>query len=207
MASRYGVPRGRPPLRRYRGRVPLDEAETPTPTPTPTPSSSERQGSRPLISVPPAPRAGARLGRLLLADKRGLTAAGGVAVAVLAGLLGGVIDVITGSGLRGVFAAAFVVGCIFAALAVHREDLFAVVVMPPLVYVVLVLLASATERSGGSGSWLSRQILELATALILSAPVLFLATGGALIVALLRGRGARSTTRQTASPGVPSRAS
>ena len=37
-------------------------------------------------------------------DRRGLTATGAVALALLAGLVGGAVDVLTGSGLREVFA-------------------------------------------------------------------------------------------------------
>jgi hypothetical protein len=107
------------------------------------------------------------------------------------GLAGGAVDVLTGPGLREVFAVSFVLGCVAAALAVHREDLLASVVMPPLVYVVLVLVGGAVERTAGGGSMLSRQVIELANALILGAPVLMAATGAALLVALVRWKGAR----------------
>lgn len=120
-------------------------------------------------------------------DRRGLTAAGGVALALAAGLVGGAVDVLTGSGLREVFAVAFVAGCLAAAALVHREDLLAAVVMPPLVYVVLALVAGAVERTAGSaGSLLMQQVLELANALVLGAPVLMAATLAALVVAVVR---------------------
>ena len=119
-------------------------------------------------------------------DRRGLTATGAVAVALLLGLLGGAVDVLTGSGLREVFAVSFVSGCLVAALMVHREDLLATVVMPPLVYVVLALAAGAVERTMGTGSFLTQQALELANALVLGAPVLAAATLAALVVAVVR---------------------
>lgn len=121
-------------------------------------------------------------------DRRGLTAGGAVAVALLLGVVGGAVDVLTGPGLREVFAISFVVGCVIAALTVHREDLLAAVVMPPLVYVVLVLLGGLVERTASTGSWLTQQAIELVNALVLGAPVLLTATGLALVVALVRRR-------------------
>jgi hypothetical protein len=124
-------------------------------------------------------------------DRRGLTATGAVVLALALGVAGGAVDVMTGSGLRTVFAVCFVAGCVLAALTVHREDLVAAVVMPPLVYVVLAVLAGLVERSSASGSFLVQQVLELASALVLGAPVLMAATGAALLVALARWYGGR----------------
>ncbi|MCA1710413.1 MAG: hypothetical protein LC789_01750 [Actinobacteria bacterium] len=130
-------------------------------------------------------RAGAPHGAHVI-DRRGLTAAGAVAVALLLGAAGGLVDVLTGPGLRTVFAICFVAGCALAALVVHREDLLAAVVMPPLVYVVLALLAGAFSEATAAGSLLTRQALELASALVLGAPVLLTATAVALVIALAR---------------------
>ena len=120
-------------------------------------------------------------------DKRGLTAVGAVTVALVLGAAGGLIDVLTGPGLRTVFAICFVAGCAFAALKVHREDLLATIVMPPLVYVALALLAGAFSKTAPVGGWVTRQALELATSLILGAPVLLTATGVAFVIAVVRG--------------------
>ena len=119
-------------------------------------------------------------------DRRGLTAAGAVTLALLLGMVGGSIDVATGRGLRVVFAICFVLGCALAALLVHREDLKAAVIMPPLLYVVLALVAGAVGSTGGNGSFLTRETLELVQALVIGAPVLFTATGVAAVVALAR---------------------
>lgn len=135
----------------------------------------------------PQPSSGHSLhGTPSVGDRRGLTATGAVAVALALGLIGGAIDVFTGPGLREVFAVCFVAGCVLAALTVHREDLFAAVVMPPLVYVVLALLGGAVERTAGPGSFLTQQALELVNALVLGAPVLLTATGASLAVAVVR---------------------
>lgn len=121
-----------------------------------------------------------------VADRRGLTAAGAVTLALLLGGVGGAVDVATGRGFRAVFAICFVLGCALAALLVHREDLKAAVVMPPLLYVVLALVAGAVGSSGGNNSLVARETLELVQALVIGAPVLFTATGAASVVALVR---------------------
>ena len=125
------------------------------------------------------------------ADRRGLTAAGAVALALALGLAGGAYDVLTGPGLRAVFAVCFVAGCGLAALLVHREDLKAAVVMPPLVYVAIALVAGAVDRTAGGGGLLTRQALGLVNAVVLGAPVLLGGTALALVVALARGMGRR----------------
>ena len=122
-----------------------------------------------------------------IADRRGLTAAGAAVVMLALGAVGGAYDVLTGPGLRAVFAVFFVLGCALAAVAVHREHLRPVVVMPPLVYAVLALTASAIEGWGGAGSFLQGQVLELTNAIVLGAPVLVFGFLATLLIALLRG--------------------
>lgn len=121
-----------------------------------------------------------------VADKRGLTAFGAVAIAMGLGLAGGIFDVVTGPGLRTVFTVSFVLGCALAAALVHREDLLATVVMPPLLYVALALFAAAVEFSGVTGGWLSHQVSESVTALILGTWTLVSAVAAAALVAVYR---------------------
>ncbi|HEU0129862.1 MAG TPA: DUF6542 domain-containing protein [Mycobacteriales bacterium] len=121
-----------------------------------------------------------------LADTRGLTAAGAVAVALGFGIVGGTIDVLTGEGLRAAFAVLFVLGCAVAAYKVHREDLLAAVVIPPLAYVALAFAANLGSRTTIGGSFVKQQVLELMTALVTKAPALLIATGLAAAIALWR---------------------
>lgn len=123
-----------------------------------------------------------------VADKRGLTATGAVTIALVLGLVGAVIDVNTGIGLRGSFAACFIVGSALAALLVHREDLKASVIMPPLTYCVLALIGEAIGRTQVAGSFVKQQALELVSALILGAPTLYAATALAAVIAIVRAR-------------------
>lgn len=131
-----------------------------------------------------------------VADRRGLTAAGAVLLVLALGLAGGAYDLSTGSGLGLAFAACFVTGCALAAALVHREDLTAAVILPPLAYVVLALGAGAVSGGAGSGSLLVRQGLELFNTLVLGAPVLAGATVLSLVIALGRWlAGRRSGSR------------
>lgn len=142
--------------------------------------------------------AGAHVG-----DDRGLTATGAVAVAVGAGVLGATIDVLTGEGLRTTFAVLFVLGCAVAAYKVHREDLAAAVVIPPLAYVALAFAAALGRASGVGGSWVTQQILELFAALVLGAPALLLATGAAALVAGARRAVLRAAAASSRAPAPP----
>ncbi|MCW2545449.1 MAG: hypothetical protein JWM40_3001 [Frankiales bacterium] len=123
-----------------------------------------------------------------VADRRGLTATGAVAIALTLGVIGALIDINTGRGLRTVFALCFIVGSALAALLVHREDLKASVIMPPLTYCVLALIGAGIGHTEAAGSLIKTQGLELVSALVIGAPVLYIATGLALVIAAVRAK-------------------
>ena len=126
-------------------------------------------------------------------DKRGLTAFGGASIAVGFGLLGAIIDVSTGSGLRAVFSVMFVLGCVLSAALVHREDLLAAVIMPPLVYMALAFVGASFQHSNITGGWFRQQTIEMASSLVLDAPTLILATVLSFAIALYRRKVPRSS--------------
>lgn len=68
-----------------------------------------------------------------------------VRLAVLAGVLVLAVDLLLGPGLSLLFDLGFVVLCVGAALAVRPSDFFPVAVLPPLLLLGLVLLASLVE--------------------------------------------------------------
>lgn len=123
-----------------------------------------------------------------IADPRGITAPGAVAVALVAGLIGGAVDVATGPGLRYVFSVCFVLGCAFAAAKVHREDLVAVVTIPPLAYFALLVIGVLFGETGVGGAGFNREFYQLVDALVLKFPVLFFATLSAALIAVARWR-------------------
>ena len=127
-----------------------------------------------------------------LADRRGLTAAGAVLLTLVLGGAGVAYDVVTGSGLRAVFAVCFVASSALAALLVHREDLRATIVMPPLLYVALALFGGVVDTSSAGGAMPVRAALGLLNALLLGAPVLVAATAAAVVVAAVRAMRGRT---------------
>lgn len=124
----------------------------------------------------------------LVADRRGLTAFGGAAIAIGLGLLGAIIDVTSGEGLRGTFTVLFIAGCVISALLVHAEDLMAAVIMPPLVYLGLAFVGTALDGSKVSGGWFKQQTVEMGSALVLGAPTLLIASAASVLIALVRYR-------------------
>jgi hypothetical protein len=133
-------------------------------------------------------------------SRRGLSGAAVVVLALVVGLAGVVYDLLTRPGLGLVFAVCFVTGCVLAALLARRGSLGVVAVMPPLVYVVLALVAGLTTSTSGAGSFVVRQGLTLFTTLVLQAPALLLGTGLAVVIALLRGLG---RSRRPPQPPAP----
>lgn len=122
----------------------------------------------------------------VVADRRGLTAAGAVAIALVLGFLGATVDVKTGHGLRLVFAVCFISGSALAAALVHREDLRAAVMIPPFTYCALAVIGGFLGSTSVAGSFATKQGVALLDALVLRAPVLFLATAAALAIAVVR---------------------
>ncbi len=125
----------------------------------------------------------------VLGGRRGLTTAGAALLVLLVGGGGGVVDLLTGNGLRTVFAASFVAVAALSALLIERHRLLSSVVLVPLVYVLLALAADIA--GSGSLGGLSQQAVALLDAVVLGAPVLLAATGAAAVIALLRAVGSR----------------
>jgi hypothetical protein len=71
-------------------------------------------------------------------------------------------------------------------LLVHREDLRAAVVIPPFTYCALAVIGGFLGSTKVAGSFATKEGVALLDALILRAPVLFVATGAALAIALVR---------------------
>lgn len=145
--------------------------------------------------------------RLTTSTRRGsgLTAAGAVVLALLLSLAGAVFDVLTGPGLRAVFAVCFITGCVLAALLVRRSALWTTVVVLPLVYVAVALVAGAVRGTGAVGSWVTRQALDLLTALVLQAPSLLTGTAAAVVIAVVRSAARRPAQPEAYAPPDPAR--
>ena len=145
--------------------------------------------------------------RVRVVDRRGLPTAAAVMLAIALAFFGGAVDAATGSGLRTLFAICFVGGSMLAALLVRQTGLLATVVMPPLVYVAVALAAAGLQLSDTTGSFLTQELLELATALVTGAPVLVIGTLLTAAVAGVRwvGYRRRVVAAQSSRSGPPLR--
>ncbi|MGI8696831.1 MAG: DUF6542 domain-containing protein [Mycobacteriales bacterium] len=96
---------------------------------------------------------------------------------VVAGI-GGVIDILTGDGLRALFAAALIIAVIVAAVVVRVREIWYVVFAPPLICVALAALNVLTT---------SHSAIDLTAAYLANGfPTLAVATGIALAIGLIR---------------------
>jgi hypothetical protein len=114
-----------------------------------------------------------------------LTGTGAVALALVVTLAGGSFDLLTGPGLRRGFAVALVIGAVLAAVLVRTENLFAVAVSPPLIYIVVSLLAAIPHANGAFESK-SKFSALLANWLVYGFPEMVTATGLAIAIAIVR---------------------
>lgn len=101
------------------------------------------------------------------------------AVIAVAGLVGAGLDIAHGAPARLLFALFLALGAGFAAGVVRREQRLAVVVAVPLVYLGLLLVGGVATHDGSLAVW-------LATAFIVKAPVVLVATAAAAVVAVVR---------------------
>lgn len=100
-------------------------------------------------------------------------------VMALAGLVGAGLDTAHGAPARTLFALFLALGGAAAAAAVRRERQLAVVVAVPLVYVVLLVAGGVAAHDGSFRYW-------FASAFVVKAPVVLIATAAAAVVALVR---------------------
>jgi hypothetical protein len=141
-----------------------------------------------------------------LGDSRGLTAAGGFVLLLLAGGLGALLDRLLGHNLWVLFSVLFVAAVLLNAARIHLEDLAASIVMVPLAYAVVGAASSAIAHLGADYG-LRQYLVGAAGVLVFSAPVLILAVVLAAVLALARGRSAmlarrRARTRATRKYGA-----
>lgn len=116
--------------------------------------------------------------------ERGVPGWAAVLVLIAISAVGGVVDMVNGSNVRGGFNIGVVVAAVVAILIVRRSAMFPVVVAPPLVY----FAASAVMLYGRSSGLHDRKVLLDAAAnwLVYGFPAIAGATAAVLIVAGIR---------------------
>ncbi|RBQ18602.1 hypothetical protein DP939_19120 [Spongiactinospora rosea] len=131
------------------------------------------------MSATPAQRAGVRL-----------TARGAIAAVVAATLAGELLASLFGWSFA--VGAAFVAGCLAAALLINPRDLLSLVVTPPLLFFAATLIAEVV-RALGAASMIQALGLGLFTSLSAGAPWLF--AGSALVLGVAWRRGLPANVR------------
>jgi hypothetical protein len=118
------------------------------------------------------------------ARERGLPGWGALVVLIVIAALGGLIDMLRGTHVRGAFNIAIVVAAVVAILLVRRSSLFTVLVAPPIVYTA-ASVGIVYFRSGGLKD---RKVLFDAAAnwLVYGFPAIAAATAAVLIIAGIR---------------------
>lgn len=118
------------------------------------------------------------------ARERGLPGWGALLVLVAIAAVGGLIDMLRGTHVRGGFNIAIVVAAVVAILVVRRSSLFTVVVAPPIVYTA-ASLGTVYFRSGGLKD--KKVLLDAAANwLVYGFPAIAAASAAVLIVAGVR---------------------
>ncbi len=98
---------------------------------------------------------------------------------VVAGAVGAGLDTAHGAPARALFAAFLALGAVVAVAAVPRTDVVRVVVLVPLAYFGLLVVGGLAAHDGGYAAW-------LASAFIIKAPVVLIATAAATVAAVAR---------------------
>jgi hypothetical protein len=149
-----------------------------------------------------AAAAGRRSPLAIVVDRRGLTTIGIVLLDLIGGFVGLVHDLNTGSHILGaVTAIAFATATVIAAMIAHREDLAAAVIVPPLAYACVVLVAAGITAGAGAQSFVRTIGEEAVVHVLTSAPGLLVGVAAALVVAVFRflaGRAAANRRRAAA---------
>lgn len=129
-----------------------------------------------------------------------LTGLGALLVVLVPAVLGGLLDGLFGSGYGVLIGVGFTGGCVYAAVKTRTRDLPAVMVTPPLLFVVAVGIAE-TVRSWGSDSWFRNQVVAVTVALAGDAFWIVAGTGAALVIAAVRwfSRADARSQRQSSS--------
>jgi Gpi18-like mannosyltransferase len=117
-------------------------------------------------------------------NERGLPGWAAVLLLIVIAGIGGVIDQVTGSSLKGIFNYGLIVASLAAILAVRRGQMFGVVIAPPLVY----FIGSAAKLYISSNGLKDHSKLTDAAAnwLVYGFPAIAAATAVVLVVAGIR---------------------
>src|SRR3954452_1586706 len=158
------------------------DAENPDPDPpvetVPRPAAEASPGSPPAKDVN---------GRVQRGGAPGLTAPGVAVIVLGASVLGAVIDSVVRGDLGPFFAVLFVASSVYAATQVRRRDLLAAVIVPPLVFLAVLVVHELLSPTGKSRALIDL-VGDIVSTLALNAPTLWLGTVAAAVIVFVRYR-------------------
>jgi hypothetical protein len=135
----------------------------------------------------------------------GVPSWGAVLIAVTSTAIGFAFDAGSGDKELGLaFAAAYVIGCVAAVVAVRQTGVFTAVIQPPLLLFVSVPGAYFLFHSGGAMDGLKDLLINCGYPLIERFPLMFFTSAIVLLIGLLRwyqGMGRRTATAEATESG------
>jgi uncharacterized protein DUF6542 len=172
-------------------RAPAESAAAPATSAAPAPAAPApaKATTRPRGPAP-APRPPLQLPPAPFGDQRGLTAAGAALLVLVLASIGAGVDLARGDSLGIVFTLSLCVSAGLAASTVHTEDLFASVVLVPLVFAPIALVGTALDSTLPNSA-----LINVAETFIEQAPTLIFAVLSAAVVA-----GARAIIGRSRGP-------
>lgn len=87
----------------------------------------------------------------VIAKRPGVTGPAAALIAFIIAGVGGMVDALTGPGLRTIFAVALIVGSVLAAFIVRSNEVMWVIFAPPLICLALALVNVATSSHSATG--------------------------------------------------------
>lgn len=120
-----------------------------------------------------------------------LTSWGGFAVMAVGTTLAALLEMGLSGNLGWLTGAVFVVLCIVVALTLRLQDITTAIISPPLAYLVAVILSAQLAVIGSSGNFWLLQATTMLSGLAFNAQWVFLGTGLALVIMIVRRVNAR----------------
>lgn len=118
-------------------------------------------------------------------ESDGLTWSRAALIMVLGTVLAAFVEALLRHSIGSLTGVVLVILTIFCAVRLRREDIWAAVIMPPLAFLAAIVTAGQLTMNR-SGSFLSRQALNIVTVLALNAPWILGATAIGLVIVLIR---------------------
>jgi len=137
------------------------------------------------VAADDSPSLNERIVAFIPTESDGLTWSRAALIMVLGTVLAAFVEALLRHSIGSLTGIVLVILTIFCAIRLRREDIWAAVIMPPLAFLAAIVTAGQLTMNR-SGSFLSRQALNIVTVLALNAPWILGATAIGLVIVLIR---------------------